>query len=285
MIDVLRQEMMQVLLVGATVPRSGDFALGIACAGDDEAGVVLAFRSGAWTRGIGNDIHPHCLCYIADLTADTAISEDTKALADFIMQVAHEADARLVVLAPAMVVLPFVEQGIVVGGGEHGHEHPFCDLRAMDPGGGGQRNLGVGVYRAVGDVVRARGGKVDEFEIGAVLGGRGNGRQCDEEGGIVKDFRGNLGASYPGDIGEEQLMEGDLDVGVVVADAVEDGIGRIEREDDEEMFGLLGAAAHGWLDGTVLGIGTELSGGWQVSNTCGWLCTCSPSRDRQLDAP
>lgn len=42
-------------------------------------------------------------------------------------------------------------------------------------------------------------------------------------------------------------MEGDLDVGMVAADAVEYCVGRIEWEDDEEMFGFLGAAAHGWL--------------------------------------
>lgn len=91
-----------------------------------------------------------------------------------------------------MVVLPFVEEGEVVGGGEHGHEHPFGDLRAVDPGGGRQRYFSVGVYRAVGDVVRASGGEVDEFEVGAVLRGRGEGRECDEESSILKDFRGNL---------------------------------------------------------------------------------------------
>ena len=133
----------------------------------------------------------------------------------------------------------------MVGGGEHGHEDPFCNLGAVNTGGGRQRYLGVGVYRAVGDMICAGGGKMDEFEVGTVLWRRGQGRQGDKEGGILKDFAGNLESSFPGGISESELIEGDFDVRMVTADAVEYCIGRFERKDDKKMLGLL-SASHAW---------------------------------------
>lgn len=85
MIDVLCKEMVQVPFVCTAVPCAWDFALGIACMGNDEAGIVLAFWGGAWTGGICNDVHSHCFCDVANLTADTTVAEDAETLADFIM--------------------------------------------------------------------------------------------------------------------------------------------------------------------------------------------------------
>lgn len=141
-----------------------------------------------------------------------------------------------------MVVLPFVKKGVVVGGGEHGHENPFCNLGAVNTGGGRQRYFGVGVYWAVGDMICAGRGKMDEFEVGTVLWRRRQGRQGDKEGGILKDFPGNLESSFPGGISESELIEGDFDMRMVAADAVEYCIGRFERKDDKEMLGLLSAS-------------------------------------------
>ena len=102
------------------------------------------------------------------------------------MQVTEETDAGFVALAPAVVVLPLVEERVVVRGGEHSHENPFCDLRAVDAGRSCQRDLSVLVYWAVCDVVCASGSEVDELELRTVLGRRGNGRECDEKRDILE---------------------------------------------------------------------------------------------------
>lgn len=53
-------------------------------------------------------------------------------------------------------------QGVVgVRGDEGGEEHPLGDLRAVDAGGGGEGDGGVGVDGMGGDVVRAGGEDVD----------------------------------------------------------------------------------------------------------------------------
>lgn len=38
--------------------------------------------------------------------------------------------------------LPFVEERVLVGVGEEGHEDPFGDLGAVDAGGGGEGDIG-----------------------------------------------------------------------------------------------------------------------------------------------
>lgn len=130
-VDVLGEEMVEVGFAGAAVPCVRDFPLGITGAGDDEAIVVLAFGSGAWTGGVGYYVHAQGFCYIADLTADTAVAEHAKTLAGFVVEVAEEALSAFVWLAPSVGFLPLVEERVVVGGDEHGHENPFCDLGAV----------------------------------------------------------------------------------------------------------------------------------------------------------
>ena len=51
---------------------------------------------------------------------------------------------------------------------EH-HDHPFCDLGAVDSIGAEQRDLGVGIDGVVGDVVHTSGYELDEFEIGRIV--------------------------------------------------------------------------------------------------------------------
>ena len=131
MVDILCEEIVEIGFVGAAIPGSRNFTVGIPCPGDNEPFVFPAFGGFARGGGIGDDVHTHCSGYVADLAADAAVAEDAETLADFVMEVAEKAEAGLV-FAPFVLLLPGVEHGEVVGRSKHGHEDPFRDLRTMD---------------------------------------------------------------------------------------------------------------------------------------------------------
>ena len=167
-VDVLAEEVVQACFVEPAVPCRGDGAIRVACAGHDETFIVFGFWRRAWGSGVGDHIHAECFGDVGDLSADGAVAEDAEALADSVF---HGAEGVLGgAFAPIVVELPGVQEGVVVGVGEGCQDDPFCDLGAVDAGGGGEGDAGGGVDGGVGDVVCAGGEEVDQF---CVIWGKG----------------------------------------------------------------------------------------------------------------
>ena len=80
---------------------------------------------------VGDDVHAHAASHAGDLAADAAVAEDAEALSRFVSHALQRFFERC--RAPFVVLLPGVEEGVVVGVGQHGQDDPFRDLRAMDP--------------------------------------------------------------------------------------------------------------------------------------------------------
>lgn len=185
-VDVLAQEVVQRFLVQPAVPRRGDAPVRVPRAGDDEAFIVFGFRGGARGGRVGDHVHAHGFGYAADLAADAAVAEDAEALAGFIAEGVE--DGGVGGFAPVVGDLPGVQEGVVVGVGEGGEDDPFGDLGAVDAGGGGEGDVGVGVDGGLVHVVCPCRDEVDEAQVGAVRRGWGQGGQGYEDGDIVEDL-------------------------------------------------------------------------------------------------
>lgn len=192
-VDVLCEEVVQAGFIEAAEPFFRDGAVRVAGAGDDEALVVFGFGCCARRGGVRDDVHSHAAGDAGDLAADAAVAEDAESFA----RVVPEALEFLAVgvLAPFVVALPCVEEGVVVGVGEGGEDDPFGDLGAVDAGGGGQGDGGVCVDGGVGDVVRAGGEEVDEVEVGAGFWAWREGGERGEDGGVFVDFCGGFNSN------------------------------------------------------------------------------------------
>lgn len=134
-VDVLGEEMVQGGFIEAVEPCVRDGAVRVAGAGDDEAGVVFRFRGRARGGGVRDDVHAHGAGDVGDLAAYAAVAEDGEALARVVAEVLEFFPVG--VFAPFVLLLPLVEEGVVVGVGEGGEGDPFGDLGAVDAGGGG----------------------------------------------------------------------------------------------------------------------------------------------------
>lgn len=135
LVDVLREEVVEGLLVQAAVPGAGDGAVRVPRARHDEA--VVFFRLGRRARagGVGDHVHAHGLGDAADLAADAAVAEDAEALADVIAD-GVEIVGFVGAFAPFVGALPVVQFVVVVGVHEGGEEDPFGDLGAVYAGRG-----------------------------------------------------------------------------------------------------------------------------------------------------
>lgn len=114
-VEVLGEEVLQRGLVQAGEPGFRDRTVRVAGAGHDEARVV--FGGGRRARGgrVGDDVHAHAAGDAGDLAADAAIAEDAEALSRFVPHVLQRFLERG--LAPFVVLLPGVQEGVVVGVG------------------------------------------------------------------------------------------------------------------------------------------------------------------------
>ena len=159
-VDILRQEMVQALLVQPAVPRARELAFCVPRARYDVAVVPLARGRVARTGSECDDIHAHGLGHPCDLPADRAVTKDAEALGGVIAHGA-EAGGGILAFAPVMGRLPGVEKVVVVGGDKGGHEDPFGDLWAVDAGRGSEGDAGGGVDGVGLDVVGAGGEEMD----------------------------------------------------------------------------------------------------------------------------
>lgn len=190
-VDVLGEEAVQGGLVRAAVPGCWDRAVRVAGAGDDEARVV--FRVRRWARGgrVRDHVHAHAAGHAGDLAADAPVAQDAESLARVVPQARQFLCLRR--FAPFVVLLPGVEEGVVVGVGERGQDDPFGDLGAVDARRGGQWDRGVCVDWRFGNVVRAGGEEVDELELGACFWGGREGGKRGEDGRVFVEFcRGDI---------------------------------------------------------------------------------------------
>lgn len=185
-VDVLGEEVVEGGFVEAVEPLGRDGAGRVAGAGDDEADVAFGFGRGARGGRVRDDVHAHGAGDAGDLAAYAAVAEDGEALACVVAEALEFLSVG--VFAPFVLQLPLVQEGVVVGVGEGGEDDPFCDLGAVNTGGGGQGDGGGGVDWGVGDVVGAGGEEVDELEVGAGFGGWREGGECDENGCIFVEF-------------------------------------------------------------------------------------------------
>lgn len=129
-VEVLGEEVVQGGFVRAAVPGYRDRAVRVAGAGDDEARVVFRVRGRARGGCVRDHVHAHAAGHAGDLAADAAVAQDAEPLARVVPQARQFLSMRR--FAPFVVLLPGVEEGVVVGVGERGQDDPFGDLGAVD---------------------------------------------------------------------------------------------------------------------------------------------------------
>ena len=130
MVDVLGEEVVEGGFVEPAEPGRRDRAVRVAGPGHDEARVVFRFRRRARGGRVGDDVHAHGAAHPGDLAAYAAVAEDAESLARLVPQGLQFP----LPFAPLMVLLPGVEEGVVVRVGERGQDDPFGDLGAVDAG-------------------------------------------------------------------------------------------------------------------------------------------------------
>lgn len=177
---------MQTLLIQPTIPRTRNLALRVSRPGHDKPTVLFAVRRLLRRRRIRNDIHAHGLGHPRYLASYTAISQHAQSLPD---QIPHMVQMHVgVFAAPFLLFLQVVQEVVAVALHERGHDHPFGDLRAVDPAAGCECYVGVCVDGAGGEMVYAGGEDVDEVEVGCVGGGGGHGGEGAEDCDVFVDF-------------------------------------------------------------------------------------------------
>lgn len=101
----------------------------------------------------------HGLGHSADLTTNTSISENTDSHSNRVTDA-----VRTILRAPLMLLLRIVKLIVLVSVNEVGHDHPLGDLRAMDTGCSGDRDVGVSVDRVTRKLVGPGRKDLDKIE-------------------------------------------------------------------------------------------------------------------------
>lgn len=224
-VNLLLQEVVQVLLRRPAVPRAGQTAIRVPCAGDNEALIPLRLGRLARTRRVRNHIHPHRLRHFRNYTPNQHSRQSSTSNETWgrsltlppntpIPQHPHPLPHPIThphprALIPPPLPLQIIQLRIPMAMHQVHHHHPLRDLRAVHAIRAAQRDLAIRVDRMISDVIRARGKKLNQLRPRNLVRGFGQ----PEEGGDVAGLREQVG---------RDVVDGDfsvLEVRVEVLDA------------------------------------------------------------------